>query len=169
MRWGFERYGLISRTDDARVYLRPVTTRFDRDGLEKLRNEKRSRNFYRLETPRTVEHEFRGRFGHPSSYAYVRFECAPRDDLSFEARVSWPPTALGEGPKFERAIAESVADELLAGDFQHSGCAVTLVEVRYDEVGSSAVAFMRAAKAAMQDLLIGNWKIVFRPQKASPR
>jgi hypothetical protein len=83
----------------------------------------------------------------------VRFECAPADDLSFEAQASWPPTALGEGPKFERAIAESVADELLAGVYQHSGCSVTLVEVRYDEVGSSEAAFMSAAKAAMQNLL----------------
>jgi hypothetical protein len=95
----------------------------------------------------------------------VRFECAPADELSFEAQVLWPPTALGEGPRFERAIAESVADELLAGVYQHSGCAVTLVEVRYDEVGSSEAAFMSAAKAAMQDLLGGDWKIVIRPRK----
>jgi hypothetical protein len=107
----------------------------------------------------TVQHEFRGMFGHPSSYAFVRFECASADDLSFGARVSWPSTALGEGPSFERAIAESVADELLAGVYQHSGCAVTLVEIRYDEVGSSQAAFMRAAKSAMQDLLSGPWKL----------
>ena len=147
--------------------MRPVTTHLDRNGLERLRDDKRSRNFYRLESPRTVQHEFRGHFGHPSSYAYVRFECAPADDLSFEARVSWPSTTLGEGQKFERAIAESVADELLAGVYQHSGCAVTLVEVRYDLVGSSEAAFMRAAKSAMQDLLMGDWKIVPRPQKQS--
>jgi hypothetical protein len=149
----------------ARLYLRPVTTSFDRDDLERLRDDKRSRNFYRLESVRTVQHEFRGQFGHPSSYAYVRFECAPADDLSFEARVSWPPSALGEGPRFERVIAESVADELLAGVYQHSGCAVTLVEIRYDEVGSSEAAFMRAAKAAMQDLLGGDWEIVIRSRK----
>jgi hypothetical protein len=144
-----------------------VTTHFDRNGLEKLRDDKRSRNFYRLESSRTVEHEFRGHFGHPSSYAYVRFECTPADDLSFEARVSWPPTTLGEGQKFERAIAESVADELLAGVYQHRGCAVTLVEVRYDEVGSSEAAFMRAAKSAMQDLLVGEWKILPPHRKQS--
>ena len=73
-----------------------------------------------------VEHEFRGMSGHPSSYAFVRFECSPADDLGFDARVSWPTAALGEGPAFERAIAESVADELLAGVYQHSGCVVTL-------------------------------------------
>src|SRR5215469_10151092 len=31
-----------------------------------------------------VQHEFRSHFGHPSSRAFVRFECAPADDLSFE-------------------------------------------------------------------------------------
>jgi hypothetical protein len=142
-----------------------VTTSFDRDDLERLRDDKRSRNFYRLESPRTVQHEFRSHSGRPSSYAYVRFECAPADDLSFEVRVRWPPTALGEGPEFERAIAESVADELLAGVYQHSGCAITLVEVRYDEVGSSKAAFRRASQSAMQELLLGGWKIMHRPEK----
>lgn len=141
-----------------------MTTRFDRDDLEGLRHDKRSRNFYRLESPTTVEHEFRGMFGHPSSYAFVRFDCSPADDLAFDARVSWPPTAIAEGPAFERAIAESVADELLAGIYQHSGCAVTLVDIRYDEVGSSQAAFMKAAKIAMQDLLAADWRIVIRPR-----
>jgi hypothetical protein len=132
-----------------------VTTSFDRDDLERLRDDKRSRNLYRLESVRTVQHEFRGQFGHPSSYAYVRFECAPADDLSFEARVSWPPSALGEGPRFERVIAESVADELLAGVYQHSGCAVTLVEVRYDEVGSSEAAFIESGQICYAGTLGG--------------
>jgi len=109
--------------------LRPAQTRFDRNGLERLRDEKRSRDFYRLESPRTAQHEFRDPHRHASNYAYVRLECAPADDLSFEARVSWPPTSLGEGPVFERAIAEIVADELLSGVDQHSGCEITLVEV----------------------------------------
>jgi hypothetical protein len=61
-----------------------VTLRLDRNALEKLRDSKRSRNLYRLASSVTVEHEFRKQFGHPSSYAFVRFECAPADDLSFE-------------------------------------------------------------------------------------
>ena len=143
-----------------------MATRFDRNDLERLRDEKRSRDFYRLESPRTVQHEFRDPHRHASNYAYVRLECSPADDLSFEARVSWPPASLGEGPVFERAIAEIVADELLSGVDQHSGCEIRLVEVRYDEVGSSQLAFMKAAKSAMQELLLGgDWKLVARPRK----
>jgi translation elongation factor EF-G len=69
--------------------------------------------------------------------------------------------------KLEIAIAEAVADVLLEGVFQHSGCTVTLMEVRYDDIGSSEAAFMKAAKSAMQSLLANKWRPVGRPQVAS--
>ncbi|HTC92144.1 MAG TPA: hypothetical protein VK699_01680 [Terriglobales bacterium] len=145
----------------------PVNTHFDRDELEKLRERKRSRPFCRLISATIVEHEFRGNVGHPSSYAFVRLECAPAYELSFEVRVAWPSNVpKDEQPGIERAIAESVADALLDNVYQHSGCAVTLVEVRYDDVGSSEVAFMRATRRAMQDLLAGDWKIMLKPRQA---
>jgi hypothetical protein len=54
---------------------------------------------------------------------------------------------------------------------EHTGCAVVLAEVRYDEIGSSEAAFMKATKAAIEGLLRAKWKIVIRPQadwKAMP-
>ncbi len=143
-----------------------MSASFSRNDLEHLRDAKRSRNFYRLKSRTTIQHEFRHPYRHASNYAYVRFECVPADDLSFEARVSWPTISLGEGPAFERVIAESVADELLSGIYQHSGCIITLVEIRYDEVGSSVFTYMEATKSAMRELLLsGTWEVVVRPRK----
>jgi hypothetical protein len=143
-----------------------VSARFDRNDLERLRDGKRSRNFYRLRSSQTVEHEFRGQFGHPSSYAFVLFECAPADDLSFQVRASWPSTVSErDRTHVELGIAEAVADILLEGVFQHSGCAIVLVAVRWDDIGSSDAAFMSATKSAMQQLVAGDWEIVLRSKK----
>lgn len=129
--------------------------------MEKFRESKRSRPFRRLAAATTVEHEYRGQMGHPSSYAFVRLECAPADELSFEVRLTWPSNVPKEDRSgIEQSVAESVADALLDGVYQHSGCAVTLVEVRFDDVGSSQAAFMRATRHAMQDLLACKWESV---------
>jgi len=104
-----------------------------------------------------VQHEFRSQFGHPSSCAFVRFECAPADDLSFESRAFWPSTVSeGDRTQVELGIAEAVADVLLEGVNEHSGCAIVLVDVRWDDVGSSVAAFMKATKSAMQQLVAGD-------------
>jgi hypothetical protein len=96
-----------------------------------------------------VEHEFRHpHFGHPSTYAFVRFACNPANDLSFEARTSWPSTVPDDyRPQVERAMAEAVADVVLERLYQHTDCTVTLIDVRYDEIGSSVAAFTSAAKS----------------------
>jgi len=138
-------------------------TQLDRDELEKLREPKRSRSFLRLHSSEIIEHEFRGQFGHSSSYAYVRFECIPADDLSFEVRASWPSTVTND-TKLELAVAEGVADVLLADVYQHSGCRIVLVDVRYDEIGSSEAAFLKAATLAMRSLLSKKWTPIGRPQ-----
>ena len=143
--------------------LRELNTRFDRSVLEGLRDNKRRRNFYRLSSPKTVQHEFRGQYGHPSSYAFVRFDCIPAEDLSFEARATWPEKVTKEYQAvLELAIAESMADTLLEGLYQHTGCALTLSEVRYDEIGSSEAAFMKASEGAIRELLAADWTIVIR-------
>jgi hypothetical protein len=136
-----------------------LNTYLHRDGLEGLRSRKRRRPSYRLDTFTTVEYEYRGaQYGHPSTYAFVRFECAPADKLSFQARTSWPSAVSDDyGIALELAIAEGVADVLLDDTYQHSGCAVTLVEIRYDEICNSERAFMIAAKGAMQHLLNAKW------------
>jgi translation elongation factor EF-G len=131
------------------------------DEMERLRVPKRSRAFWRLASPQVINYEFRGQFGHPTSYAFVQLECAPADELSFESRAMWPSTVSTEyRAKLERAVAEAVADVLLEGVDQHSGCTVVLTEVRYDEVGSSEAAFTKAAKAAIRELLATKWAIV---------
>ena len=144
-----------------------MDSRLDRNALEGLRDHKRSRNFYRLESTTSVEHEYRGaQYGHPSTYAFARFECAPADDLSFETRASWPGT-MNEDERIglEHAVAEGVADVLLSGVYQHSGCSVTLVEVRWDDICSSEAAFVKAANFAMRDLLAAQWKVIIKKHK----
>jgi hypothetical protein len=136
-------------------------TRLDRDALETLREMKRSRGYCRLNSSETVEHEFRRHFGARMSYAYVHFDCMPADELSFEVKASWPSTILsGYDRKLELPVAEGVADILLADVYEHSGCAVVLVDVRYDEIASSEAAF--ASASAMRDLLSKKWTPVGR-------
>jgi len=72
----------------------------------------------------------------------------------------------GYDRKLELAVAEGVADVLLADIFQHSGCTVVLVDVRYDEIASSEAAFMNASAFAMRDLLSKKWIPVGRPRTA---
>jgi hypothetical protein len=141
-----------------------MNSSLDRKAPEALRDLKGSRSFFRLALATTVEHEYRGeQFGHPSTYAFVRFYCAPSDGLRFESTAAWPSTVSNtEQTLFERAIAEGVADALLSGTYQHSGCVLTLIEIRYDEVCSSEVAFMRATAAAMQVLLGVDWTAIAR-------
>jgi hypothetical protein len=143
-----------------------MDSRFGRTALEGLRELKRSRNFYRLASTTHVEHEYRGgQWGHHSTYAFVRFECSPADDLIFESRASWPSTVYeSEQAELERAVAETVADALLSGLYQHSGCIVTLVEVRYDDVCSSVASFMIATESAVKDLLAAKWTIIFKDE-----
>jgi hypothetical protein len=151
-----------------RILSDTMGTCLDRDALEKLRETKRSRTSFRLASSEAVEYEFE-KFGGPSTHAYVRFECTPADDLSFEVRASWPPTVPdGYDTKLELAVAEGVADVLLGDIYQHSGCAVVLVEVRYDEIGATQAAFMRAAMAAMRNLLSRKWTPVPRTAESQP-
>lgn len=134
----------------------------NRGDLEALRTRKRERHYYRLETTTTVEYEYRGsQPGHPSTYAFVKFACAPAHDLSFDAKTSWPSTLDSkEIERFELAIAEGVADMLLDGLNQHCGCALTLNGVRYDELCSGEAAFMKAARGAMAQLLNEKWTLI---------
>jgi hypothetical protein len=70
----------------------------------------------------------------------------------------WPSTVPEEYRSlFELAIAEGVSDVLLDGLHRHTGCAVTLVEIGYNEIESSEQAFMMASRRAMEDLLKAAW------------
>jgi len=143
-----------------------MTTRFSEADLAMLQGTaKRKRNYHRLANPAIVEHEFNGQYGHPSSYAFVRFECSPSDELSFEVAMRWPESIpAGYVQRLECAIAEGVADALLDGLYPHTGCRVALVDIRYDNLGSSEAAFLWSATAAARKLLSEQWTIVIRPR-----
>jgi hypothetical protein len=82
------------------------------------------RNFYRLEEPLSVEFEYRGQFGHPSSYAYVQFRCKPAEVLTFESTATWDE---GLSPDYiaalERVVCEAIVDGLVAASiYPYRGC-----------------------------------------------
>ena len=78
----------------------------------------------------------------------------------------WPPTVTDSYRRdLELAVAEGVADVLLEGVYQHSGCRVVLADVRYDEIESSVAAFMKAAASAMRSLLSKKWIPVEVPDR----
>ncbi len=64
----------------------------DEDGLvSNWQQSKRRSTALRLAEQCLKEQEYkRDQFGHPSSYAFVRFECLPADSLSFEMDTAWP-------------------------------------------------------------------------------
>ena len=133
-----------------------MPAQFNRKELEELKAHM-NRPALRLTSSTVVEHEYRKCGGH-LSYAYVKFECTPANDLSFNVTAQWPPTVPEEYRSlFELAIAAGVADMLLGGLYQHTGCAVTLTEIGYDEVESSEKAFTMASRGAMEDLLKAKW------------
>jgi hypothetical protein len=130
---------------------------FNRKELEELRTRKQGRPALRLTSSTVVEHEYRRCSGH-LSYAFVKFECAPAKELSLDVVAQWPSTVPEEYRSLlELAIAEGVADVLLDGLHQHTGCAVTLVKIGYNEIESSEHAFMMASRRSMEDLLKAEW------------
>ena len=123
-------------------------------------------NFYRLQEPYPVDFTYRARhYGHPSSYAAVRFRCAPSDALAFQSAARWPehlrPTYRA---LLEQAVSYGIVDGLMGGGSDlhpHRGCSLTLVEVGWDDVMSSEVAFYRATRGAMSELVAqGHWYLV---------
>ena len=119
------------------------------------------RNFYRLEKPLLVEYEYRHRFGHPSSYAYVQFECKSAETLVFASSATWNETLSSDYvAALERAVCEAIVDGLIATSiYPYRGCSLTLCQIKWDDVGSSEAAFYLATKSAMAQLIeSGSWK-----------
>jgi len=80
-------------------------------------SQKTSSNYQCLTTPIEVEFEFKGILGHPSSYAYVKFEAVPAEELSFNTTVKWPEEFSPEYTRrIQDAMAEAIVDGLLARD-----------------------------------------------------
>jgi hypothetical protein len=121
-----------------------------------------ARNFYRLEDVISVEYGFRGQFGHPSSNAFVGFECGSADQLVFRSTALWPQKLSSDYiANIEGAICEAIVDSLLSVSFHpYRGCSLNLTSVKWDDIGSSEVAFYKATLGAMNILIEnGRWVI----------
>lgn len=140
------------------------TTFTEAQMLDLWRAGKIRRNLYRLEVPVTVEHEFQGaQWGHPSTYAFVRFECQPADELSFASAAHWPDSIPeAEQDSLHRGVAEGIVDGLMRAMYPHRGVAIRLVDCRYDEICSSVMSFHHATVCAMETLLKSAWTIVLQ-------
>ena len=114
-----------------------------------------------LQLPCSVEYEYVGRLGHPSSYGLVKFECEPQPELSFKSSAEWPESVGGPTSvrTIEDFIAEGVVDGLVSGSSTpYSGVGLNLVAVRFDDVNSDAHAYYKATKGAMTELIrVGKW------------
>uniref|UniRef100_UPI00117C8EF2 hypothetical protein n=1 Tax=Pelomonas sp. KK5 TaxID=1855730 RepID=UPI00117C8EF2 len=134
------------------------------DLLDNWVRQKTSGNFRRLCVPIEVEHEFKGRFGHPSSYAYVKFQVDPAEELSFATAVLWPSEFDAD---YTRRIHDSIAEAIVSTLFNPQdhcpfrGCAIQLIDFRWDSVGGSEHAVKRATAKAMELLRTSDsWEIV---------
>jgi hypothetical protein len=123
----------------------------------------------RLAAPCMVEHEYQGKqWGHPSTYAFVRFECMPAQELVFEMRAKWPPHLTPEYRRLlHQAMAAAIVDGLVATDDPRTGCSVSCIDVKWDDVTSSERAFYRATRAAMTALCEHEWSPASRTNEGT--
>ncbi len=85
----------------------------------------------RLDAPCSTEHEYKGsQHGHPSSYAFVRFECEPADEFTLDVKAAWPDNLTTDYRHLLiDAMSAAIVDVLIAADAPHVGCALTCTEV----------------------------------------
>ena len=113
----------------------------------------------RLAAPCGVQHEYQGKqWGHPSTYAFVRFECEPAEELIFEMHAKWPPHLTSDYRRLlYDAMSAAIVDVLVATDDRYTGCSLSCVEVRWNDVTSSEFAFYLATRTAMNALREQEW------------
>jgi hypothetical protein len=116
--------------------------------MERWRRVKRRFGCKRLDAPCSIEHEYKDG---PTS-AFVRFDCAPADELSVVVGASWPTGITVERSRMDDAVAAAVLDVLSANEAAGLRCAVTLVEIKWTGTAPSDVAFYRATARAMTTL-----------------
>jgi hypothetical protein len=110
-------------------------------------------NYHALESPHEVEYEFKGRYGHPSSYAYVKLRAEPATELGFAVAVEWPEEFDAEyAERIQNAVGEAVVDGLISAPntYPYRGCHVQLIGFRWDRVGGSEAAVARATSKAIE-------------------
>jgi hypothetical protein len=121
--------------------------------MERWRRAKRRFAPKRLEATCTIEHEHGG--------AFVRFECAPAEELAVTVRVSWPPGTTTERSRLDDAVAAAVIDALAAGESPCQRCVVTLVDAKWSGAGDDETAFYLATLRAMTTLRDAHpWTVV---------
>ncbi len=135
--------------------------------IENWKNSKfNDSNFFKLQASESIEYEYRTRFGHPSTYAFVKFFCEPSEELNFSSNDAWDSSLSSNYIKaLEKAICEALVDVLISGTmYSYRGCSVILQKTKCDDVSSSEFSFYKATKIAFEQLLKdGNWKIVSSP------
>ncbi|OPF63630.1 hypothetical protein [Hydrogenophaga sp. H7] len=115
--------------------------------------QKTSHNHYVLSTAHEVEFEFKGRYGHPSSYAFVKLRAEPAAELNFSVAVEWPEEFNAEyALRIQHTVAEAVVDGLIASPNTnpYRGCHVRLIGFRWDSIGGSEAAVARATSKAIE-------------------
>ena len=71
----------------------------------------------------------------------------------FISRARWPARlSIAYQADLERAIGCALVDSLMNTFYSYRGCALTLIDARWDDVMSSEKAFYRAARGAMDEL-----------------
>ena len=123
--------------------------------LENWVLQKNSGNYHVLAEPIEVEFEFRGVFGHPPSYAYVKLRAEPAQSLLYTSEALLPEDFDAEYTRrIHDTITEALVDGLLAlpNGYPYRGCHIRLLQFGWDAVGGSERAVGRATRKAM-DLL----------------
>jgi hypothetical protein len=123
--------------------------------LHNWSEQKLTHNFRRLRNRYVVEYEFIRQPGHPSSYAFVKFEAEPAEQASLEFDVDWPSDFdVIYTTRIKNSIAEAVLDTLWSSKTASRGCKLRLVDFKWYEVGGSEVAVHAATQKALQRLIL---------------
>ena len=131
-------------------------------------NSKQTHNFYRLVEPKSVSNEFKAIPGGRSNYGFLKFQCEPADELSFQRIANWPDSLPPDYQKsLDIAVNEGIAESLFMGLYPHIGCLLQCVDIVWNEIESNEWAFYRAALGAMEELKsTGQWKIVINSKRS---
>jgi hypothetical protein len=135
----------------------------ERTTIENWIAEKLSGGRRRLRAPTLVDFTYRGpQWGHPSNFAAVKLRCEPAAEFAFQSTAQRPSVVTDTYfPLILAAVRSGVLDVVLGTDYPALGVSITLVEIEWDEVMSSQVAFAQAARGAGEKLLAeAEWDFV---------
>ena len=110
----------------------------------KLRHER-----IRLPGMVTIGDEYNRVVGPRSIYAKVGIQITPCDEFLFESAVQWP-----DAGNHDDLVLDGILDALVGWERGLLVARFALVEVGYHPVHSAPIAYYRAAKRAVQSLLL---------------